>query len=101
MRRPCCGKDADRGMVDGFKAGETVGYLGAKLRFGGVSRVGQNDLDFDAVLLRNAGDSPAWGIGIGDNRDGADEAEINDIAGEFWIVAVAKSGEDIGFGEHQ
>jgi hypothetical protein len=30
-----------------------------------------------------------------------DEAEIDDVAGEDWVVAVAEGEEDVGFGEHQ
>ncbi len=32
--------------------------------------------------------------------DGVDEAEVDDVAGEFGVVAVAEGFADGGFGEH-
>ena len=43
----------------------------------------------------------AGGVGVGRDGDGADEAEVDDVAGEFGVVAVAEGGEDFGLGEHQ
>ena len=42
----------------------------------------------------------AGGFGVGRDGDGADEAEVDDVAGEDGVVAVAEGGEDVGFGEH-
>ena len=50
--------------------------------------------------MRDAGDMGAGGLEVGGDHDGADEAEIDDVAGEDGIVAVAEGREDVGLGEH-
>ena len=52
------------------------------------------------MFLGDSGDSGAGGFGVGLDGEGADEAEVDDVAGEFGVVAVAEGGEDVGFGEH-
>ena len=38
----------------------------------------------------------AGGFGVGGDGDGADEAEVDDVAGEDGVVTVAEGGEDVG-----
>ena len=52
------------------------------------------------MFLGDAGDVGAGGVGVGGEGDGADEAEVDDVAGEFGVVAVAECGEDVGLVEH-
>ena len=55
---PCgLGEDGDGGLADGFEAGEAVGDLGAELGFGGFAGIGEDEVDLDVVLLRDAGDA--------------------------------------------
>ena len=51
-------------------------------------------------LLGDAGDACAGGFGVGREGDAADEAEVDYVAGEGGVVAVAEGGADVGFGEH-
>jgi hypothetical protein len=41
------------------------------------------------MFLGDAGDVGAGGFGVGGEGDGADEAEVDYVAGEFGVVAVA------------
>ena len=50
--------------------------------------------------MRDAGDLGAGGFEVGGDYDGADEAEVDDVAGEDGVVAVAECEEDVGLGEH-
>ncbi len=38
--------------------------------------------------------------GVGGDFDGADQAQVDYVAGEDGVVAVAQGGEDVGFCEH-
>ena len=88
------------GAADGFEASQAVCDLCAELCVGGfVGLVGVSD-DFDDVFLRYAGDVGAGGFGVWGDGDGADEAEVDDVAGEDGVVAVAEGLEDVGLGEH-
>ncbi len=94
-------EEDDFGVADGFEAGEAVDDLGAGagLRRLRLVWVGVR-VDFDAVFLGDAGDVGAGGFGVGGDGDGVDEAEVDYVAGEGGVVAVAQGGEDVGFGEH-
>ena len=92
--------EGDGGLADGLEAGEAVDDLGAELGFGGVCGVGEGEGDLDAVLLGDAGDVCAGGVGVGGDGDGAEEAEVEYVAGDGGIVAVAEGAEDVGFSEH-
>ena len=94
-------ENVDCGVADGFDTSEPVGNLGAELRLCRFGWTGENQVDVDAVLLRDAGNTCAGSVFVLGEGDGADEAKIDDVAGEFGIVAVAESGEDLGLGEHQ
>ena len=52
------------------------------------------------MFLGDAGDVCAGGFEVGGDGDGADEAEVDDVAGEDGVVAVAEGEEDVGLGEH-
>jgi hypothetical protein len=97
-----CGlvEESDDGLAYGLEAGETIGDLGAELGLGGF--VGLRGCEFycDAVFLGDAGDVGAGGFEVGGDRDGADEAEVYDVAGEDGVVAVAEGRQDVGLGEH-
>jgi hypothetical protein len=97
-------EESDRGVAHGLKAGEAVGdlgfELGAEVGFGGFVLLCGGELDFDAMFLGDAGDVGAGGFEVGGDGDGADEAEVDDVAGEDGVVAVAEGEEDVGLGEH-
>jgi hypothetical protein len=90
----------DGGVTDGLEACQAVGDLGAEVGFGGLVFLCGGELDFDAVFLGDAGDVGAGGFEVGDYGDGADEAEVDDVAGEDGVVAIAECEEDVGLGEH-
>ncbi len=52
------------------------------------------------MFLGDVGDVGAGGFFVSGDGDGADEAEIYDVAGEDRVVAVAEGLEDVGLGEH-
>ena len=68
--------------------------------FGIVGGVGEGESYVDAVFLGDAGDVGAGGFGIEGYGDGAEEAEVDYVAGEGGVVAVAECEADVGFGEH-
>ena len=72
-----------------------------ELGFGGFGGVGGDEGDCDEVFLGDSGDSGAGGFGVRLDGDGLDEAEVDDVAGDLGVVAVAEGLEDVGFGEHQ
>ena len=95
------GLDGDVGLTDGFEASEAVGDLSDELGFGGFSGVGWGQGDGDDVLLGDAGDSGAGGFVVGLDGDGLDQTEVDYVAADFGVVAVAQGGEDVGLFEHQ
>ena len=97
-----CGvvEESDGGVAYGFEAGEAVCDLGAKVGLGGFVDLCGGELDFDAMFLGDAGDVGAGGFEVGGDGDGTDEAEVDDVAGEDGVVAVAECEEDVGLGEH-
>jgi hypothetical protein len=97
-----CGfvEKSDDGVTYGFEAGEAVDDLGAELGLGGLVGLGGREFDVDFVFLGDAGDVCAGGFGVGSDFDGADEAEVDDVAGENGVVTVAEGEEDVGLGEH-
>jgi hypothetical protein len=95
------GEDRYCGLGDGFETGEAVRYLGAEVSFGGFGGVGGDEVDVNAVFLRDAGDAGAGSVGVGCDGDALDEAEIDDVEGELGVIAVAEGGADVVFGEHQ
>ncbi len=95
------GEDGDGGLGDGFETGEAVRNLGAEVGLGGFCWVGGDEVDLDDVFLRDAGDVGAGGFEVAGDGDVLDEAEVDDVEGEFGVVAVAEGGADVVFGEHQ
>jgi hypothetical protein len=93
-------EESDDGVAYGLEAGEAIGDLGLKLGVGVFGWIGGSELDLDAVFLWDAGDVGAGSFEVGGDGDGADEAEVDYVAGEDGIVTVAEGGEDVGFGEH-
>ena len=87
-------------MGDGLEAGEAVNDLGAEVGFCGFGGMGWDEIDVDDVFLRDAGYAGAGGFAVGGDGDGLDEAEVDDVEGKLGVVAVAKSGVDVSFGEH-
>lgn len=90
----------DGGLADSLKTSETVADLGFHLGFGGFGRVGEDEVNGDASFLRDAGDAGAGCVRVGGDGGVENEAEVDDIAGEIGVVAVAESTEEVGFGEH-
>ncbi len=89
------GLDGDVGLADGFEACETIRDLGSELGFGGFGGVRWGQGDGDDVFLGDAGDSCAGGFVVGLDGDGVDEAEVDYVAGDFGVVAVAQGCEDV------
>ena len=89
--------EGDGGLADGFEAGEAVGDLGVELCFGVVRGAGQGEGDGDAMFLGDAGDVGAGGVEVGGDGEGAEEAEVDDVAGDDGVVAVAEGAEDFCF----
>jgi hypothetical protein len=87
-------------LAYGFEAGEAVDDLGAELGVGVFACLCGSDFDFDAVFLGDAGNVGPGGFAIRGYLDAVDEAEVDYVAGEGGVVAVAKGDEDVGFGEH-
>jgi len=94
------GEDRYGGLGDGLEAGEAVDDLGAEVGFCCFRWMGWDQADVDAMFLRDAGDASAGGIEIRRDGDALDEAEVDDVEGKLGVVAVAKSGVDVSFGEH-
>ena len=94
------GLDGNAGLADGFEAGEAVGDLGAEMGFGVFSGIGRGEGDGDDVFLGDAPDSGAGGLDVRLDGDGVDEAEVDYVAGDFGVVAVAQGLDDLGLGEH-
>lgn len=84
------GEDGDGGLADGLETGEAVLELGGELGGGFFGGAGEGEVDMDAVLLGDSGDSCAGGFGVGLDGDGADEAQVDYVAGDCWVVAVAQ-----------
>ena len=90
----------DFGLAHGFEACEAIDDLGLELGFCGFVCLSRSDFDFDAVFLGDAGNVDAGGFAIRGYLDRVDEAEVDYVAGESGVVAVAQGEEDVGFGEH-
>ena len=84
-----CVQEGEGGASYGFDAGETVPDLRCELGVGGFVGLGRDEGDFDDVFLRDAGYASAGGLVVGSDVDGTDETEVDDIAGEDGVVAVA------------
>lgn len=93
-------EEGDSGAADSFETSEAVGDLCAELGDGGFFGLGGSDGDFYDVFLRDAWDGCAGSFDVGGDGDGVDEAEVDDVAGQDGVVAVAESLEDVGLGEH-
>jgi hypothetical protein len=99
--RPCgLVEESDGGVAYSFEAGEAICDLGAEMGFGGFVFLSGREFDCDDVFLGDPRDMGAGGFEVGGDRDGADEAEVDDVAGEDRVVAVAERDEDVGLGEH-
>jgi len=93
-------EDAGGGVADGVQAGEAVANLGEELLLGVVFGAGgEDEVDDDAMPLRDAGDADTGGVQVRGDGDALDEAQLDDIAGDGGIVAVAEGFADGGFGE--
>jgi hypothetical protein len=90
--------EGDGGVADGLEAGQAVDDLGLEPGFGVVGGVGEGDGYFDEVFLGDAGDVGAGGFEVWSDGDGAEEAEVDYVAGEGGVVAVAEGGADFGLG---
>ena len=88
------------GVADGLEAGEAIDDLGLELGVCGFVGLGWGEVDLDFVFLGDAGDVCAGSFAVGCDGDGADEAQVDDVAGENRVVTVAESEEDVGLGEH-
>ena len=84
------GEEGDGRLAYLLKACEAIGDLGFELRFGGFCGVGQDEVDLDAMFFEHAGDAGSGGFEVRRDGDVSDEAEIDDVAGEFRVVAVVK-----------
>jgi hypothetical protein len=93
-------EDGHVGSAYGFETCEAVDDLGLELSVGDFVVLGGSDFDLYFVFLGDARDICAGGFEVGGDGERVDEAEVNYVAGEGWIVTVAEGGEDIGFGEH-
>src|SRR6266481_2454411 len=93
-------KESDGDAAYCFEAGEAVCDLGAEVGFGGFVCLCGGEFDFDGVFLGDVRDVGAGGFEGGGDYDGADEAEVDDVAGEDGVVAVAEGDKDVGLGEH-
>ena len=92
-------EEVDLGAADGWNAGEAVEDLGAEVGFDGVVLLGGGEGYGDAVARGYAGDAAARGCWVFEDGEGAEEAEVDNVAGEGGVVAVAESGSDFyGFG---
>lgn len=93
-------EEVDGGVTDGLEAGEAVGDLGAEVGNGGFGWVGGDEVDVDDGFCGDAGDVGAGGFEVGGDGGAEDEAEVDDVAGEVGVVAVAECLEELGVGEH-
>jgi hypothetical protein len=73
-------EESDGGLAYGFEAGESVLNLGLEVSGGGFVCLRGSELDFDAMFLGDSGDVGAGGFEVGGDCDGADEAEVDDVA---------------------
>lgn len=93
----------DFGAADGLERGEAIfdlgGELGCDVGVVGVLVFGEGERDVDAVAGWDSGDAGAGGVGVGCDGDGVDEAEVDDVARDFGVVAVAQGFADGLFGE--
>ncbi len=93
-------EEVDGGVTDGLEAGEAVGDLGAQVGNGGFGWVGGDEVDVDDGFCGDAGDVGAGGFEVGGDGGAEDEAEVDDVAGEVGVVAVAEGLEELGVDEH-
>src|SRR5437868_12263591 len=94
--RPCgFVENSDLGAAYRLEAGESVGDLGAELGFGGFALLGGGEFDLDLVFFGDAGDVGAGGFEVRRDGDGVDEAEVDDVAGEDGVIAIAEREENI------
>lgn len=94
------GQDADGALAYCLETGETISDLSGDVGCGILGWVGEDEFDRDAGALGHTGDAGAGCIGVGRDGDGEDEAEVDDVARQIGIVAVAEGVSKLGFGEH-
>jgi hypothetical protein len=80
------------------EAQEAVFDLGAELGVGGFVGGGRGEGEGGEEAWRDAGDVGAGGFGVWSEGGGADEAEVDDVAAENGVVAVAEGGLERGGG---
>jgi len=83
---------------DGFEAEEAVFDLGGELGVGGFVGGGGGEAEGGEVAGRNAGDVGPGSVEVAGEVGGADEAEIDDVAVQAGVVAVAESLEEVSVG---
>ena len=83
---------------DRFQAEESVFDLGGELGVGGFVGGGGGEAEGGEVAGRDAGDGGSRGFKVAGEVSGADEAEIDDVAVQAGVVAVAESMEEVGVG---
>jgi len=88
-----CWQEREFNARNGGQAEEPVFYLRTEVRIGGFVRGGRGDGEAGDELLRNAGDVGAGCIGIGRESDGTDQCELDNVAAQRGVVAVAEQGE--------
>ena len=74
--------------------------MGCELGVGAFVGLGRDQGDFDDVFLWDTGDACSGGLVVWRDVNGTDEAEVDDVAGEDGVVAVAEGLENVVFGEH-
>jgi hypothetical protein len=98
---PCGLVEESNGSVAyGLEAGEAVCDLSAEVGFGGIIFLRGSEFYVDLMFLGDAGDVGAGGFEVAGDCDAADEAEVDDVAGEDGVIAIAEREEDVGLGEH-
>ena len=92
-------EEVDLGAADGGEAGEAVEDLGAEVCLDRVVLLGGGEGEGDAEAWGDAGDAGAGGGGVFADGEGVEEAEVDNVAGQGRVVAVAEGGLNFqGFG---
>ncbi len=94
------GQEGEFYAGDGGEAEEAVFDLGEELGVGGFVVGGGVELDAGEVARGDAGDVVAGGFGIGQERGGADEAGVDEVAAGGGI-AVAEGLAEVEVGHRR
>ncbi len=85
-------------MADFVDDCETILDLREDVALREVFLRGEGEIDRAAVACGDAGDVGSGGFAVLFEMNGADEAEVDDVAAQVGVEAVLESGEDGGFG---